>query len=94
MQKFALKLTAAVVLDGDIKTAKTIVHVDKATAQNLLQRGRAEVATEADEVQTEQEAETVVVQEPAADAQPEPAAEVATEAAKPAAAKTTKAKAK
>lgn len=51
MNLFSLKLTAAVVLNGKIRTAGAIVEVDRATAENLLQRGRAEVATEADEVQ-------------------------------------------
>lgn len=41
-QLFALKLTAAIAIAGEIKTAGAVVKVDKATAADLLRRGKAE----------------------------------------------------
>lgn len=74
MEKFALKLTAAVVLEGKIRTANAIVYVDRATAENLLGRGRAEVATEHDEApETPAQAlEAPPQADPAPEPQPEP----------------------
>lgn len=53
IQKFVLKLTAAIVIDGEIRKAGEQVEVDKALAENLLYRGRAELvgSDEADEDQ-------------------------------------------
>lgn len=52
---FSLKLTSAIALGGQIRTAGAIVDVDEATAKNLLHRGKALVAT-ADDGQAEPEA--------------------------------------
>ncbi|QKN87904.1 putative exonuclease, terminase endonuclease subunit [Acinetobacter phage vB_AbaP_Alexa] len=51
--KFTLKLTAAIVIDGEIRKAGELVEVDKSLAENLLYRGRAEL------VETDDEGEAV-----------------------------------
>lgn len=45
-EKFALKVTSAITLDGGIVTAGTVIEVDEKTARNLLHRGKAELAAE------------------------------------------------
>lgn len=47
--KFTLKLTAAIVIDGEIRKAGEEVEVDKTLAENLLYRGRAELIEGDDE---------------------------------------------
>lgn len=48
MTKIFLKLTSAVAIAGAVRAAGSIVEVDEDLAVNLLHRGKAEVATEAD----------------------------------------------
>lgn len=40
-----LKITSAIAIDGEIVTSGTVVTVAEGLAKNLLQRGRAELAT-------------------------------------------------
>lgn len=42
LKSYSLKLTAAIVLNGAIQKAGTVIDVDEALARNLVQRGRAE----------------------------------------------------
>lgn len=42
-----LKITSAIAIGGEIKTAGTIVNVPEELAKNLMHRGRAELATAA-----------------------------------------------
>lgn len=58
-EKFSLKITSAVVVDGEIRKAGTIVEVSEQAAKDLLRRGKAEPAAD----------------QPAPQADPEPAAE-------------------
>jgi len=44
-KQIEIKLTSAVVIDGDIVTPGKKVTVDEATAKNLMQRGKAELST-------------------------------------------------
>jgi ribosomal protein L9 len=48
MQGVTLKLTSAIALDGKIFRPGTLVEVTDNEAKNLLQRGKAVLATEAD----------------------------------------------
>lgn len=48
MKTFSLKLSGAIALEGQLKRAGEIVHVDEATAKNLLHRGKAVVAADDD----------------------------------------------
>lgn len=45
-----VKLTAAVGIAGELVRAGTIVTIPEEAAKNLLHRGKAELATEADEL--------------------------------------------
>lgn len=45
-EKFALKITSAITLDGAIVTAGKVIEVDEKTAKNLLHRGKAELASD------------------------------------------------
>lgn len=51
-----LKITSAVALSGEIHKAGSIVEVSEDLARDLLHRGKAEVATEADAPASEGEA--------------------------------------
>lgn len=76
MDTFNLKITSAVVIDGEIATAgKIVFDVEENLAKNLLSRGKAVVATEAD----------------APSAAPEPAAQIDAKPAKGGKAKATEA---
>lgn len=52
MGNFTLKLTAAIVIDGEICKAGELVELSEVEARNLLSRGKAELhgMTEADEI--------------------------------------------
>lgn len=45
-ESYLLKLTQAIVIDGQIVTAGRTVEVTEAEAKNLLARGKAELATD------------------------------------------------
>lgn len=49
MEKYFLKITSAVVIDGDIRRPGAIVEVDERVATDLLRREKAEPATDADQ---------------------------------------------
>lgn len=48
MKTIVLKLTSAIAIDGDICRRGELVEVDEALAINLLNRGKAELATQDD----------------------------------------------
>lgn len=66
MKTATIKLTAAITLGGGIAKAGDIIEVPEDAAKNLLQRGKAELATAADEVADEVEADET---EPEAEAE-------------------------
>lgn len=44
-KQIEIKITAAIVIDGDIVPPRSKVTVDETTAKNLMQRGKAELST-------------------------------------------------
>lgn len=48
MKHFTLKLTSAIVINGEILTRDSLVEVDEQLARNLLHRGKAVLATDED----------------------------------------------
>lgn len=78
MKTYPLKITSAVVIEGTIHKAGSIVEVEEKTAKLLLERGKAVLAT-ADDAPAPAEA--------AAEPAEESPAEAAAPAAKPAKAK-------
>lgn len=46
-KQIKIKITSAVAIDGKIKVPGTLVNVPEDVAKNLLNRGRAELATAA-----------------------------------------------
>lgn len=52
-----LKLTSAIAMDGSIAKAGELIEVEMNVAKNLLHRGKAVVATEADGAPTADEAD-------------------------------------
>lgn len=46
MEKYFLKITSAVAINGEIVTAGNIVEVSEVLAKDLLRRGKAELATD------------------------------------------------
>lgn len=58
MKTATIKLTAAIVVDGKIAKAGTIIDAPEDAAKGLILRGKAELATAADEPAEEVETET------------------------------------
>lgn len=82
MKTATIKLTAAIAIEGNIVRAGEIITVPEVAAKNLMHRGRAVLATEADEpILEEQEVEN----------ETEAAADAATQADEPVPAKPAKA---
>lgn len=50
MKTVTLKLASAIAIDGDVVKRGSLVEVDEALAINLLNRGKAELATDEDGV--------------------------------------------
>jgi len=55
MKSYVLKLTSAIVIDGQIHKARSLVEVSEAEAKNFLHRGKAVLATTEDGVAQEEE---------------------------------------
>ena len=55
MKSYVLKLTSAIVIDGQIHKARSLVEVSEAEAKNFLHRGKAVLATEEDGVELQEE---------------------------------------
>lgn len=53
MKNYVLKLTSAIVVDGEIIRAGNLVELSEAEAKNLLGRGKAVLATAADGFENE-----------------------------------------
>lgn len=64
-QKFHLKITSAVVIDGKIQKPETIVHLPSRVAVNLLERGKAMLATAEDMAAAAAEPEALVAEDAA-----------------------------
>lgn len=71
-QTVHLKITSAIVVDGKLRTRGAIVSLPERQAVNLLERGKAVVAT-AEDATKDEEAPAPEAIEPATDAAPEPA---------------------
>jgi ribosomal protein L9 len=84
MKTAFIKLTAAITVDsGHIAKAGEIVEVPEHAAKNLIQRGKAELATEEDQAEDEQaEATAEPAQAELAEAGDEAAAEAPAKPAK------------
>ena len=55
MKSYVLKLTSAIVIDGQIHKAGSLVEVSEAEAKNFLHRGKAVLATAEDGVEQGEE---------------------------------------
>lgn len=55
MKSYVLKLTSAIVIDGQIHKAGSLVEVSEAEAKNFLHRGKAILATAEDGVELGEE---------------------------------------
>lgn len=53
MKSYVLKLTSAIVVDGEIVRAGSLVELAEHEAKNLLSRGKATLATAADGVEVD-----------------------------------------
>lgn len=84
-QKFHLKITSAVVIDGKIQKPETIVHLPSRVAVNLLERGKAMLATAEDMAAAAAQPEALVAEDVAPEAATEAeAAQAEAEAPAPA----------
>lgn len=65
-KSYVLKLTSAVAIDGQICRKDSLVEVSEAEAKNLLARGKAEVATADELLETETDEAEATAEKPAA----------------------------